>query len=40
LCAGHGAQRRVPGAVNRKAKADREVTWRCKSSGDLDDENP
>jgi hypothetical protein len=27
-------------AVNRNARANREVTWRCKSSGDLDDRNP
>jgi len=29
----------VPGAGNRKAKADREVTQGCQSLGDLDDRN-
>src|ERR1700730_16464119 len=34
------ARSAVAGAVNRNAKANREVTWRCKSSGDLDERNP
>ena len=38
-CAGHGAQRQE-GAVNRGAKANREVTRRCKSSGGLGGRNP
>ena len=40
LCAPGMARSAVTGAVNRNAKANREVTWRCKSSGDLDDRNP
>ena len=40
LCAPGMARSTVTGAVNRNAKANREVTWRCKSSGDLDDRNP
>ena len=38
VCARHGAQRH-DGAVNRKAKANREVTGGCKSLGGLDDRN-
>ena len=37
-CARHGAQRQG-GAVNRGAKAKREVTWGCKSPGGLDVRN-
>ena len=39
VCARHGAQRRV-WRCQPIAKAIREVTWRCKSSGGLDDGNP
>jgi hypothetical protein len=39
MCARHGAQRRG-WRCQPIAKANREVTWRCKSSGDLDDRNP
>jgi hypothetical protein len=39
VCARHGAQRR-DWRCQPIAKASREVTWRCKSSGDLDDRNP
>jgi hypothetical protein len=34
------ARSAVAGAEQPIAKANREVTWRCKSSGDLDDRNP
>jgi hypothetical protein len=36
VCARHGAQR-CNGRCQPIAKASRGVTWRCKSSGDLDD---
>ena len=39
MCARHGAQRRG-WRCQPIAKANREVTWRCKSCGDLDDRNP
>jgi hypothetical protein len=39
VCARHGAQRRG-WRCQPIAKANREVTWRCKSSGDLGDRNP
>ena len=38
-CAGHSTTARK-GSDNREAKAGREVTRRCKSSGDLGDRNP
>lgn len=33
------ARSALTGAVNRRAKANREVTWGCKSPGGLDDRN-
>jgi hypothetical protein len=40
LCAPGMARSAVTGAKQPIAKAIREVTWRCKSSGGLDDRNP
>ena len=40
MCAPGMARSAVTGAVNRKVKTNREVTGRCKSSGDPDDGNP
>ena len=39
VCAPGMARSARIGAVNRGAKANREVTWRCKSSGGLGDRN-